>query len=80
MIALRDEIDRQFAKALQGGKKKRKKQQDGEDLETSIDDDLVFLRDSMREAAKLDSDANEEKKAAMNKLKMLSDVKRILTK
>lgn len=80
LSALRDEIDREFAKALQSGKKKRKKQQDGEDLETSIDDDLILLRERMKDAAKQDADANEEKRAATNKINMLTEVTTILTK
>jgi nucleoside permease NupC len=39
-----------------------------------------MLRDRMREAAKQDNDSNEAKKAATNKLRMLTEVKSMLTK
>ncbi|CAO3629922.1 unnamed protein product [Mucor hiemalis] len=76
--ALRDEIDREFAKALKGGKKKRKKQ-DGEDLENSMDDELSNLRERMKLASEEDSIANGERRAAVAKLKMLGEVTTMLT-
>lgn len=76
--ALRDEIDREFAKALKGGKKKRKKQ-DGEDLENSMDDELSNLRERMKLASEEDSIANGERRAAVAKLKMLNEVTTMLT-
>ncbi|CEP16152.1 hypothetical protein [Parasitella parasitica] len=76
--ALRDEIDREFAKALKGGKKKRKKQ-DGEDLESSMDEELSNLRERMRNASEEDSVANGERRAAVAKLKMLGEVTTMLT-
>lgn len=78
-VALRDEIDREFAKALKGGKKKRKKQ-DGEDLESSMDEELSNLRERMRNASEEDSIANGERRAATAKLKMLGEVTTMLTK
>lgn len=78
-IALRDEIDREFAKALKGGKKKRKKQ-DGEDLESSMDEELSNLRERMKIASEEDAVANGERRAAVAKLKMLGEVTTMLTK
>ena len=77
--ALRDEIDREFAKALKGGKKKRKKQ-DGEDLESSMDDELSVLRERMKLASEEDSIANGERRAAVAKLKLLGEATTMLTK
>lgn len=79
ILALRDEIDREFAKALKGGKKKRKKQ-DGEDLESSMDEELSNLRERMRNASEEDAVANGERRAAVAKLKMLGEVTTMLTK
>lgn len=76
---MRDEIDREFAKALMGGKKKRKKQ-DGEDLENTMDDELSILRQRMTNAADEDLQSNDDRKAATAKLKMLSEVTTMLTK
>ncbi|CAO0802781.1 unnamed protein product [Mucor circinelloides] len=76
--ALRDEIDREFAKALKGGKKKRKKQ-DGEDLESSMDEELSNLRERMRNASEEDAVANGERRAATAKLKILGEVTTMLT-
>lgn len=76
---MRDEIDREFAKALMGGKKKRKKQ-DGEDLENTMDDELSNLRQRMTNAADEDLQSNDDRKAATAKLKMLSEVTTMLTK
>ncbi|KAG2232789.1 hypothetical protein BDF21DRAFT_492479 [Thamnidium elegans] len=76
--ALRDEIDREFAKALKGGKKKRKKQ-DGEDLESSMDEELSNLRERMKIASEEDAVSNGERKAAVAKLKMLGEVTTYLT-
>ncbi|KAK4516720.1 uncharacterized protein ATC70_011698 [Mucor velutinosus] len=76
--ALRDEIDREFAKALKGGKKKRKKQ-DGEDLESSMDEELSNLRERMRNASEEDAVANGERRAATAKLKMLNEATTMLT-
>ncbi|KAI9359489.1 hypothetical protein BD770DRAFT_386162 [Pilaira anomala] len=76
--ALRDEIDREFAKALKGGKKKRKKQ-DGEDLENSMDEELSNLRERMKIASEEDAVSNGERKAAVAKLKMLGEVTTYLT-
>ncbi|KAG2205232.1 hypothetical protein INT47_009497 [Mucor saturninus] len=76
--ALRDEIDREFAKALKGGKKKRKKQ-DGEDLESSMDEELSNLRERMKIASEEDAVANGERRAAVSKLKMLGQVTTMLT-
>lgn len=76
---MRDEIDREFAKALMGGKKKRKKQ-DGEDLENTMDDELSNLRQRMTNAADEDLQSNDDRKAATSKLKMLSEVTTMLTK
>ncbi|KAI8985899.1 hypothetical protein BDB01DRAFT_786777 [Pilobolus umbonatus] len=76
--ALRDEIDREFAKALNSGKKKRKKQ-DGEDLENSMDEELATLREKMKTASEEDAISNNNRKAAISKLKMLNEVTTLLT-
>ncbi|KAI8097798.1 uncharacterized protein B0P05DRAFT_522049 [Gilbertella persicaria] len=76
--ALRDEIDREFAKALRGGKKK-KKRQDGEDLENSMDEELALLRERMKNASEEDAIANGERRPAVAKLKMLTEVSTMLT-
>jgi transcription factor SPN1 len=64
---------------LKGGKKKRKKQ-DGEDLENSMDDELSTLRERMKLASEEDAIANGERRAAVAKLKMLGDATTMLTK
>ncbi|KAG1180195.1 hypothetical protein G6F70_000366 [Rhizopus microsporus] len=76
--ALRDEIDREFAKALSSGKKK-KKRRDAEDLENAMDDELSHLRDRMKGACEEDAISNGERKPAVAKLKMLNEVMSILT-
>ncbi|OBZ83588.1 Transcription factor IWS1 [Choanephora cucurbitarum] len=76
--ALRDEIDREFEKALRGGKKRRKRQ-DGEDLENSLDEELATLRENMRNASEEDSVANGERRPALAKLKMLTEASTMLT-
>ncbi|KAI9473557.1 MAG: hypothetical protein EXX96DRAFT_578440 [Benjaminiella poitrasii] len=76
--ALRDEIDRQFEKALRGGKKRRKRQ-DGESLENNIDEELAHLRERMRQAADEDAIANGERRPAISKLKLLGEVTTMLT-
>ncbi|KAF7732881.1 Transcription factor iws1 [Apophysomyces ossiformis] len=75
--ALRDEIDRQFAKALASGKKKRKRMNE-DDLERSMDEELSNLRERMKNAAEEDAIANSNKKPAISKLKMLSEVTSML--
>ncbi|KAG0747958.1 hypothetical protein G6F57_007284 [Rhizopus arrhizus] len=76
--ALRDEIDREFAKALSGGKKK-KRRRDGEDLEHAMDDELSSLRDRMRNACEKDAISNGNRQPALAKLKMLNEVTGTLT-
>ncbi|KAI8377608.1 uncharacterized protein BYT42DRAFT_350360 [Radiomyces spectabilis] len=76
--ALRDEIDREFAKALASGKKKRKKV-DEEDLERSMDEELSNLREQMKIAAEEDAIANGKRKPAVAKLKLLQEVVGMLT-
>ncbi|KAI9252148.1 hypothetical protein BY458DRAFT_559300 [Sporodiniella umbellata] len=76
--ALRDEIDRQFAKALSSGKKK-KKRRDGEDIEHAMDDELSDLKDRMKNACEKDTISNGNRQPALTKLKMLSEVTSTLT-
>ncbi|KAG1472698.1 hypothetical protein G6F56_001384 [Rhizopus delemar] len=76
--ALRDEIDRQFEKALNSGKKK-KKRRDGEDIEHAMDDELSELRDRMKSACEKDTIANGNRQPALAKLKMLNEVSNTLT-
>ncbi|OAD73002.1 hypothetical protein PHYBLDRAFT_146316 [Phycomyces blakesleeanus NRRL 1555(-)] len=76
--ALRDEIDQHFARALASGKKKRKKV-DEDDLERSMDEELANMRDAMKSAAEYDAVSNGQRKPAVAKLKMLSQVTSMLT-
>ncbi|KAI9018612.1 hypothetical protein CLU79DRAFT_805146 [Phycomyces nitens] len=76
--ALRDEIDQHFARALASGKKKRKKV-DEDDLERSMDEELANMRDAMKSAAEYDAVSNGQRKPAVAKLKMLSQVTNMLT-
>ncbi|KAG0181879.1 Transcription factor iws1 [Apophysomyces sp. BC1034] len=75
--AIRDEIDREFAKALASGKKKRKRLNE-DDLERSMDEELSSLRERMKNAAEVDAIANSNKKPAIAKLKMLNEVTNML--
>lgn len=73
-----EEFDRNVAK-LQNTRKRRKKA-DEEDLERSMDEELMALRERMRNAADEDTMANNERRPATAKLKMLNEAMNILTK
>ncbi|CAO3665067.1 unnamed protein product [Umbelopsis ramanniana] len=77
--ALRDELDREFALALSSGKRKKKKVDEYE-LEKNTDEMMATLRDRMKDAAYNDIAANEDKRPAISKLKMLNTVTAALTK
>ncbi|CAO3686867.1 unnamed protein product [Umbelopsis vinacea] len=77
--ALRDELDREFALALSSGKRKKKKVDEYE-LEKNTDEMMAALRDRMKDAAYNDIAANEDKRPAISKLKMLNIVTSALTK
>ncbi|GAB5588284.1 Transcription factor iws1 [Umbelopsis nana] len=77
--ALRDELDREFALALSSGKRKKKKVDEYE-LEKNTDEMMAALRDRMKDAAYNDIAANEDKRPAISKLKMLNTVTSALTK
>ncbi|KAL1930701.1 hypothetical protein VTP01DRAFT_10863 [Rhizomucor pusillus] len=72
-----EEFDRNVAK-LQNTRKRRKKA-DEEDLERSMDEELMALRERMRNAADEDTMANNERRPATAKLKMLNEAMNILT-
>ncbi|KAG2176826.1 hypothetical protein INT44_007490 [Umbelopsis vinacea] len=77
--AMRDELDREFALALSSGKRKKKKVDEYE-LEKNTDEMMATLRDRMKDAAYNDIAANEDKRPAISKLKMLNTVTAALTK
>ncbi|ORY97267.1 hypothetical protein BCR43DRAFT_456212 [Syncephalastrum racemosum] len=73
-----DEISQIFEDALKGPKKKRKRA-DEEDLENSLDEELMNLREKMIKVADDDKEANMERKPAVGKLNMLQEVTILLT-
>ncbi|KTW30032.1 uncharacterized protein T551_01976 [Pneumocystis jirovecii RU7] len=73
----RQELDQALNEAIMSSRKKKKKE---EDLEEMADDEIVALREKMRQAAIEDIQANEEKRPAIQKLKMLSEVENALRK
>lgn len=74
-----DEISQIFEDALKGPKKKRKRA-DEEDLENSLDEELMNLREKMIKVADDDKEANMERKPAVGKLNMLQEATILLTK
>ncbi|KAI8979279.1 hypothetical protein BDF20DRAFT_939492 [Mycotypha africana] len=76
--AVRDEVAETFERALKAGKKKRRRQE-GEDLDNNLDEELTNLRERMKTAAEEDAMSNEQRKAALAKLKMLGEVTNMLT-
>ncbi|CAM0142455.1 Transcription factor iws1 [Umbelopsis sp. WA50703] len=77
--AMREELDREFAAALATGKRKKKKVDEYE-LEKNTDEMMATLRDRMKDAAYNDITANEDKRPAISKLKMLNIVTTALSK
>ncbi|KAJ2959406.1 hypothetical protein NQZ79_g5149 [Umbelopsis isabellina] len=77
--AMREELDREFAAALASGKRKKKKVDEYE-LEKNTDEMMATLRDRMKDAAYNDITANEDKRPAISKLKMLNIVTTALSK
>ncbi len=62
-------------------KPQRKKVRPGEiDLDAMQDEEVVQLRDRMRDAAEKDKEANVDKKVATHKLRMLPEVEGVLRK
>ncbi|KAG4300693.1 hypothetical protein PCK1_003122 [Pneumocystis canis] len=71
------ELDQALNEAIISSRKKKRKD---EDLEEIADDEIIALREKMRQAAIDDAQANAEKKPATHKLKMLSEVESALRK
>ncbi|OZJ02865.1 hypothetical protein BZG36_04086 [Bifiguratus adelaidae] len=74
------EIDALIEESLKSGKKKRRKVADEYDLDASQDEMMATMVKNMREAAEKDIDANSEKKAAVNKIRMLKEIVREMNK
>ncbi|KAG4304700.1 hypothetical protein PORY_001753 [Pneumocystis oryctolagi] len=72
------ELDQALNEAIMSSR--RKKRKEDVDLEEMADDEIIALREKMRQAAIEDVQANAEKKPAIQKLKMLSEVENALRK
>lgn len=72
------ELDQALNEAIMSSRKKRRRGED--DLEVMADDEIIALREKMRQAAIEDVQANAEKKPATQKLKMLPEVEDALRK
>ncbi|KAI8060089.1 hypothetical protein BC940DRAFT_371553 [Gongronella butleri] len=70
---IRNEVAEAFNKALNTGKKRRRKL-DGDDVQGSKDEELANLSERMKIAAETDAIANEQRKPAIAKLKMMDEV------
>ncbi|KAG5518509.1 hypothetical protein PMAC_002905 [Pneumocystis sp. 'macacae'] len=73
----RRELDQALNEAIMSSRKKKRRE---EDLEEIADDEIIALREKMRQAAIEDIQANEEKRPAIQKLRMLSEVENALRK
>lgn len=76
----RQEMLRKIDMAAKGPKRRPKKKADETDLEQAADDEVVRMRDTMQAAAIEDRVANEEKRPATSKLRMLREVVETLQK
>ncbi|KTW28100.1 hypothetical protein T552_01961 [Pneumocystis carinii B80] len=72
------ELDQALNEAIMSSR--RKKRRGEEDLEGLADDEIIALREKMRQAAIEDAQANAEKRPATQKLKMLLEVEDALRK
>lgn len=73
-----DEFDRQIAMLTASGRRKKKKV-DEVDLERSMDEEVSQLRDRMKMAVDEDIMANNDRKPALAKIKMLNEVVSLMT-
>ncbi|BFZ55521.1 Transcription factor iws1 [Savitreella phatthalungensis] len=71
------EVDRIVERAIAPARKRTKL--DGDALEAKMDDEIVNVTDRMRVAAQADAEANASRKVATAKLRMLPEVKAVLT-
>ena len=78
LIAAAWDLDRTIAAATKRPKSKRKLK--GDDLEALADEEVVYLREKMREAYAKDLELNEEHRPAVCKLRMLPQVVAMLQK
>lgn len=76
----RREMNMRIDAAAKGQKKRPRKKADETDLDQMADDEVVRMRDAMQQAANDDHEANEKKKPATAKLRMLKEAVETLQK